>query len=136
VLAELITAIEASQLDVVTVRDIDLLSRDLRTGPADLLLQRRRWLIRDFYVTLNAWHGPLAQSVTSRHEQPRVQNTGRLLTLPVRASLLLMALLGHWMSGAGISGCRRPSWPGRPACALRWSAGYWALVRLIRHCRQ
>ncbi|HME66555.1 MAG TPA: hypothetical protein VKG61_16825 [Streptosporangiaceae bacterium] len=69
---------------------------------ADLLLQKRLWPIRNFYVTLDTWYGPLAQSITSRHEQPKAGNTGRLLMLPVRASPLLMAWLERWMNGAGI----------------------------------
>src|SRR6266567_8544985 len=95
----------------------------------------RGWLVRDFYVTLPAWHDRLARSVTSRIEQLRARSTGWPLTLPGRASPLLMAWYGRWMSGAGTSGCRRPSWPGRLACAPRWSAGYWALARLIPRYR-
>jgi hypothetical protein len=112
------------------------LSVPAEKGTVNLLLSLVNWSLRDFYVTLNTWHDPRAQSVTSRREQPAAGNTGRLLTLPVRASLLLIAWLGLWMSGVKILGCRRPSWPGRQVCALRWSAGYWALVLLIQRCRR
>lgn len=91
--------------------------------------------VRDFYVTLISWLGRLARNATSMRDLREARSTGRLLRLHVHASQLLMAWSVRWMSGAGTLACRRRNWPGRLACALRWSAGCSALVRRIPRSR-